>query len=150
MPIGGLIGTGSMIYSLLRIGEWLGQPDLAQEAHDLTVLITPERIAQDGQVRIQTGSAGTILALLALHSYHPGPNRDGRTPLAIAAECAAHLLSQRTFYEGRPRAWQLSPGKPPLMGFAYGAAGIATRCCNSIGPTTTRKSGRRRRRGLPS
>jgi lantibiotic modifying enzyme len=125
MPIGGLIGTGSMIYSLLRIGEWLGQPDLAQEAHDLTVLITPERIALDGQVRIQTGSAGAILALLALHSRHPEPNRDGRTPLAIATECAAHLLSQRTSYEGRPRAWQLSPGKPPLMGFAYGAAGIA-------------------------
>ncbi|HEX9944658.1 MAG TPA: lanthionine synthetase LanC family protein [Thermoanaerobaculia bacterium] len=125
MPIGGLIGIGSLIYSFLKIGEWLGDSSLSQEAHDLTIFITPERIALDERVRIQTGSAGAILALLALNACHPEPNRDGRTPLAIAEDCASHLLAQRIAYEDLPRAWRLSPGKPPLADFGYGAAGIA-------------------------
>jgi lantibiotic modifying enzyme len=125
MPVGGLIGIGSLIYSFLKIGEWLDEPTLLQQARDLTVFITPERIAKDERVRIQTGCAGAILALLALDASLPEPNRDGRTPLSIAQLCADHLLAQRTSYEGRPKAWQLSPGKPPLAGFGYGAAGIA-------------------------
>jgi len=124
MPIGGLIGIGSLIYSFLKIGEWLGEPELAQEGHQLTLFLTPERIALDERVRIQTGSAGAILALLALDSRHPEPNQAGRRPLSIAAECAAHLLDQRIPHETGPRVWRLSPDKPPLGDFGYGTAGI--------------------------
>jgi lantibiotic modifying enzyme len=124
LQIGGLLGVGSLIYAFLAVGELLGVRALEDEAHDLTVFLTPARIAQDQRVRIQTGSAGTILAMMALHARRPGPNRNGRTPLQIAAECADHLVNERISFEGLPRAWRLSPGKPPLMGFGYGAAGI--------------------------
>ncbi len=124
VPLGGLIGVGSFIYALLKIGELLDEPNLLREAHQATALITPERIAHDQQVRIQTGCAGAILALLALQEQLADSNSSGNAPLNIALQCAEHLLNTRISFEGRPRAWALSPGKPPLAGFSYGAAGI--------------------------
>lgn len=125
LSIGGLIGIGSFIYSLLKIGEWLGEPSLLDEAHDATTLITSERITGDKRVYLQVGSAGAILALLALHKVAPVANRNGRAPLDIARECGLHLLDSRVAFAGFPKAWYLSPGKPPLIGFSYGAAGIS-------------------------
>jgi lantibiotic modifying enzyme len=125
LPIGALIGIGSFIYSFLKIGEWLGEPSLLREAHDATALITSEKILKDDHVYFQAGSAGAILALLALHEVEPEVNRDGRTPLDIARECGEHLLKTRRNFAGRPKAWLLSSGKPPLIGFSYGAAGIS-------------------------
>jgi lantibiotic modifying enzyme len=124
-PVGGLIGLGSFIYGLLKVGELLNEPSLIREAHAATVLITPERIDSDRQGRIRNGCAGAILNLLALHAKFPERNAVGKTPLDIACDCARHLLDLRISYEGRPRAWALSPGKPPLAGFSYGAAGIS-------------------------
>jgi class II lanthipeptide synthase len=125
LPVGGLIGLGSLVYALLTIGDLLGETSLIREAHAATVLLTPRHIARDRQVRLQTGCAGAILALLALHARAPGPNGAGRTPLDVALECAHHLLAECVSFEGRPRAWALSPGKIPLAGFSYGAAGIS-------------------------
>ena len=122
--LGGLIGVGSFIYSLLQIGELIQEPALFEEAHQATNLITSERIAQDESVRLQTGCAGTILSLLALNERISKPNRYGKTPLQLASECAQHLLTSRIFLGDRMAAWALSPGKPPLGGFSYGAAGI--------------------------
>jgi lantibiotic modifying enzyme len=128
LQLGGLMGVGSFIYSLLRIGELIEEPALFEEAHQATNLITSERIAQDPQVRLQTGCAGTILSLLALNERISKPNRNGKTPLQLASECARHLLTSRIFPGDRMAAWPLSPGKPPLAGFSYGAAGI----CHSL------------------
>ena len=125
VPLGGLIGLGSFIYGFLTIGKLLDEPSLIQESHDIMGLITPERINGDRRVRIQTGSAGAILALLALNKNVPGPNGHGKTPLDLAWECARHLIANRIAFDGRPRAWSLSSGKPPLAGFSYGAAGIS-------------------------
>ncbi|MFP2928993.1 lanthionine synthetase LanC family protein, partial [Pyxidicoccus sp. 3LG] len=55
----------------------------------------------------------------------PGPHALGRTPLDLARACAAHLLASRMSYRGLPRAWAMSPRKPPLGDFCYGAAGIS-------------------------
>jgi lantibiotic modifying enzyme len=122
--LGGLMGVGSFIYSLLRIGELIEEPTLLEEAHLVTNLITPERIAQDTSARLQTGCAGTILSLLALNEKISMPNQNGKTPLQLASECAKHLLELRVFLGYQMTAWALSPGKPPLAGFSYGAAGI--------------------------
>lgn len=124
IPVGSLIGLGSFLYGLLKAGELLDAPSLVREAHAATALITAERISRDRLVRVQTGSAGAILALLAVHARIPEPNPLGKAPLEIACECAQHLLDTRISFEGRPRAWALSPGKPPLAGFSYGAAGV--------------------------
>jgi lantibiotic modifying enzyme len=124
-PLGGLIGLGSLVYAFLKMGEWLQEPELIREAHAATGLVTQERIAEDRQVRIQTGCSGAILVLLALHKSMPCPNSAGHTPLDLAKECARHLLATRISLGSGPRAWMLSPGKPPLAGFSYGAAGSA-------------------------
>jgi lantibiotic modifying enzyme len=125
LALGGLIGIGSFVYGLLTIGQLLDEPALGKEAHAATALITERRIEHDRQVRVQTGCAGAILALLALHAGTSVQNPAGITPLALALACARHLTATRTSCDGRPRAWALSPGKPPLAGFSYGAAGIS-------------------------
>lgn len=125
IPIGGFIGLGSFIYGLAKVGELLGEPSLLHEAHLVSTLIDQERIDRDQETRVQKGCAGAILALLALGEKVSAPNQEGRTPLEIARACARHLLKVRIAFEGRPRAWSLSPGKPPLAGFSYGAAGVS-------------------------
>jgi lantibiotic modifying enzyme len=124
-PVGGFIGVGSLIYGLAKVGEFLGETSLLHEAHSASALIDSERIHRDQQARIQTGCAGAILALLALREKFFVPNHEGITPLEIARACARHLLELRISFEGRPRAWSLSTGKPPLAGFSYGAAGVS-------------------------
>jgi lantibiotic modifying enzyme len=125
MSIGVFIGAGSLIYGFTKVGELLGETELSREAHQFSVLINQERIDNDQSLRVQKGCAGAILGLLALGNTVSVPNQDGRTPLEIARACARHLLKVRVSFEGRPRAWSLSPGKPPLAGFSYGAAGVS-------------------------
>lgn len=121
--IGGLVGIGAFVYTMARLAEWTGMPELLDEARAATRLLTIERISADPHLDVVHGSAGTILALLALDAAHPGPNAAGRTPLDIASECAAHLLERRTTFDGRARAWP-SGGGAPRPGFAHGPAGI--------------------------
>lgn len=124
VAVGGLIGLGSILYAFFHLAEWLEEPSLLDEAHALSSLITDERIAEDNRFRIQHGSAGAILALLALHRARPEPNRAGRTPLEIAQACGRHLVRGRTSHEGRPRAWHIAPGLPSVCDFCYGSSGI--------------------------
>jgi len=122
--IGGLVGLGSLIYSFVRIGELLGEPDLLREAHALTALMPPERIDRDEVLDVLSGSAGAILALLALDRVLPEAGTDGRTPLAIAGACARHLIARRLPDTGGAYAWRTLAGMPPLAGFSHGASGI--------------------------
>ncbi len=125
MSIGGFVGAGSLIYGFAKVGELLGEAELLREAHRISVLIDQERIDNDQSLRVQKGCAGAILALLALGDQVSVPDRAGRAPLAAALACAQHLLKTRVSFDGRPPAWPLSPGKPPLAGFSYGAAGVS-------------------------
>jgi type 2 lantibiotic biosynthesis protein LanM len=122
--IGGVFGLGSLIYTFTRIGQFLDEPALIQEAHRITTLLTPEKIAKDQLLDISVGSAGSILALLALHEIEPAKNSRGASPLDIACDCANHLILRRTSFESRPKAWVTITGYPPLSGFSHGAAGI--------------------------
>jgi class II lanthipeptide synthase len=125
LPLGGFIGLGSVIYGFAKIGELLGEPELAREAHLFSALINQERIDKDQAIRVQQGCAGAILALLALGDKVSVPTPEGSAPLAAARACARHLLQRRGSFAGRPLAWPLASGKPPLAGFNYGAAGIS-------------------------
>lgn len=124
IPIGGLVGIGSFIYGLVRIGQWTSEPDLVDAAHQATRLLTPERLRSDDQLDLVRGCAGTLLALLTLDKATPGLNDDGHTPLDLAWTCAEHLLERRVGPAGTPRAWPCE-GASPRTGVAHGASGIS-------------------------
>ncbi|HYU31068.1 MAG TPA: type 2 lanthipeptide synthetase LanM family protein, partial [Thermoanaerobaculia bacterium] len=119
--IGGLVGLGARIYTLVALGELLEEAEPIREAQRLAARITPERIAADTRLDVTLGTAGALLSLLALDASLPAERRDGPEPLELAAACARHLLAER---HPRSGSWA-SPGRPPEAGFAHGAAGIA-------------------------
>lgn len=124
IPIGGMVGIGSLIYAYSKIGEWLDEPLLTSEAIALVQLLTADRIAGDQSGDILYGSAGTILALLALRDAAP-PHHRGSLPHQVAHLCAERLLALQVDVPGAgARAWCALRGFPALGGFSHGAAGI--------------------------
>lgn len=124
LPVGGMVGVGSFVYTLARIGVWSGRSELVEGARAAASLLTPARLAADRALDVVGGAAGAVLALLALDAADPSPGPGGETPLEIALRCGETLLERRVSVDGGPRAW---PGAetPPLGGFAHGASGIA-------------------------
>jgi lantibiotic modifying enzyme len=124
LPIGGLVGLGSLVYGLVRLGEVLRLPRLWQEAADLSSLITPGRIREDERFEVMTGGAGAILALLALASRRPEANRSGSAPLDLALTAGEQLVTNRRSWSrsGSRRGGADAPLPPP--GFCHGTAGI--------------------------
>jgi lantibiotic modifying enzyme len=124
LKLGGLVGAGALLYSFVRIGMWLDEPALLEEANSLVTLITPERIENDVYLDLMYGSAGAILGLLVLNreaaALWPGKTR----ALERAVACGEHLLRRRVAVPGEPRAWPYRGG-PPRCGLAHGAAGIS-------------------------
>ncbi|MEA2602771.1 MAG: hypothetical protein QOF89_3763 [Acidobacteriota bacterium] len=124
LRLGGVIGLGALIYSLVRLSGWLAEPVLLEEACGVATLLTPERIAADDTHELMYGSAGALLGLLLLDREALAPWRDRVQPLARAVACGEHLLRRRLSRNGDPRAWPFN-GRPPTAGFAHGASGIA-------------------------
>jgi lantibiotic modifying enzyme len=123
-PIGGMVGVGSWIYALVRLGGLLDEPEMVDEAHGLAALLTPRRVADDGMLDVVLGSAGAVLALLALHQADPRGGRPGMAPLDLAAGCGEHLLRSAVAAGPGRLAWPCV-GRAPTFGFAHGASGVA-------------------------
>lgn len=117
--IGGAMGLGSIIYALVRISQFLGEPALVEDAKQVAHLMNPEAIGVDRHFDVMDGTAGAILGLLALHNVTAEP-----TVLKQAITCGNHLLNNRVASDTSPRAWLTLNGKL-LTGFSHGAAGIA-------------------------
>ncbi len=117
--IGGATGFSSMIYSLVRISHFLKEDALLEEALRVADAIAPELIITDQKLDVMDGSAGIILALLALYNETIDP-----AILDKAIACGQHLLKYCTSFEGSPKAWKTF-AKKPLTGFSHGSAGIA-------------------------
>jgi lantibiotic modifying enzyme len=122
--IGGLVGLGSLIYGLTRIGQLLGRRDLILEAHALTNLITVSSIDQETRMDVAFGCTGLILGLIALHQEQPQANRCGGTPLDLAERYTSRIegLSERdwgTLAERLVRDFGLQ-----RMGYAHGLTGV--------------------------
>ncbi len=125
LAIGGMIGMGSFLYTFGRLADWLKAPELMDAAHDVTTLITPQRIMKDERLDVVAGCAGTLLALLSFIqeiSLHGG---DPQLSLDLALLCGRRLLDRRIAYKSESRAWPVSGRGIPVAGFAYGAAGIS-------------------------
>jgi type 2 lantibiotic biosynthesis protein LanM len=122
--LGGLSGFGSFLYGLVEMGDLLDVPEIQEEAHLLSSLLTPEAIRQDRHFDVMFGSAGALLALLALERRVPARNRSGLTPLELANLCARHLLDRQVPADTGGQGWPNGPTGKPVGGFAHGSAGI--------------------------
>jgi lantibiotic modifying enzyme len=124
-PLGGLSGLGSLVYGLVRIGDLLEDPSLSADAHLASALLTVDRIDSDENLDVMTGSAGALLALLALDQRRPEANLNGATPLELASVCAHHLLRSHPILQASGE--DSDPVQPPFWrGFCHGTAGICT------------------------
>lgn len=118
LGIGGARGLGSIIYSLVKISQFLEIPKLCEDALLAAKLMTSEIIVTDRQFDIIGGAAGAILGLLALYEQTGEPE-----VLQRAIACGQHLLKYcNSAYS--PQAGN-TPVPKPLTGFSHGAAGIA-------------------------
>ncbi|MBD2526764.1 type 2 lanthipeptide synthetase LanM family protein [Nostoc sp. FACHB-133] len=117
--IGGGLGLGSIIYTLVRSSEFLDEPNLLKDAKHIASLITPELVAADKKFDIIFGSAGAILGLLALYK-----TSGDLITLEKAISCGYHLLNHRVESDSRYKAWATLNGNL-LTGMSHGASGIA-------------------------
>ncbi len=120
LGIGGIIGTGGLVYALARCGDMLGDPALVDEAETLASMIDGELVVRDRKLDIIGGSAGAICALLALHRTRPGS-----AALAAARLCGEHLLAMRGPWRNERSVWIDCQYGVPISGFSHGAAGIS-------------------------
>lgn len=117
--IGGGTGIGSIIYSLVKISQFLSNTALLEDAQLAAKLVIPELIAADQQLDVIGGAVGAILGLLSLYQQ----TGEARV-LDQAIQCGQHLLAHRDSDLEWPKAWK-TVAKQPLTGFSHGAAGIA-------------------------
>ncbi|HIK17389.1 MAG TPA: type 2 lantipeptide synthetase LanM family protein [Leptolyngbyaceae cyanobacterium M33_DOE_097] len=117
--IGAGIGLGSLIYGLVTISQFLGEPALMEDAARIANFITPELIATDQQFDIIHGASGAILGLLSLYHYMQEP-----TTLDRAIHCGQHLLNHQVKVVGVAQAWNILQ-RGQSLGFFHGAEGIA-------------------------
>lgn len=122
--LGALDGVAGYVYTFLRIGNWLDQPELSAEAADITRLVTPERIAADPSADLMSGSAGTLLVLLRLAAEVPETSGGHPSFFELAGLCGNRLLDTKIGDIGDPGGWP-NRVQPPASGLAHGASGIA-------------------------
>ena len=119
MGLGGLIGFPSLIYSLVRIGAFLGDEQLLSEARKAASKIEDATIESDTKLDLVGGVAGAILCLLAVHETDGGADW-----LDKATRCGRRLLAQRVAHKSGARIWATFAHKH-LTGFSHGSTGIA-------------------------
>lgn len=112
--LGGFNGVPSVCYSLARCADFLEEPSLRERALFFAHQLTPEQIEKDQTFDVLSGSAGAILALLAVHA-----STGDECCLETASLAGDHLLASRS-----GSAWVTMDGKC-LGGFSHGASGIA-------------------------
>lgn len=125
IPVGGIIGIGSLVYSFTRVGTMLGEVELIGEACDLLTLLTPERLAANSTPDVLYGSAGLILALSALHHEMAKIRRDSGPLLEVTSLCGRRLLEDRSWCHKKPKPSLPQGENLPCAGFSHGAGGIS-------------------------
>ncbi|WP_414543910.1 type 2 lanthipeptide synthetase LanM family protein [Nostoc sp. CCY0012] len=119
LGIGGATGLGSIVYTLVRVSQFIDEPEFLDFASLAASLITQESIASDRQFDTIAGSAGAILGLLSLYQAS-----SDSAVLNQAEALGYHLLNNRTHSDSGFRAWATLEGKL-ITGFSHGVAGIA-------------------------
>lgn len=116
--VGGATGLGSLIYALVRVGTFLQEPSLIQEAKGAARALDI-RALDGSEPDVFSGAAGALLGLLALHEAQPDPD-----VLERATDCGNYLLQTASLAPTGHQAWRTLGGRF-LTGFSHGAAGVA-------------------------
>jgi type 2 lantibiotic biosynthesis protein LanM len=111
----GLTGVASLVYAFACLAESLGMPECLDVARRAARFLTEEAIAADTRFDILSGAAGSILSLIRLGDDEA---------LAIAGNCATHLMAKRSESDSGFRCWKTFEGRP-ISGQAHGNSGIA-------------------------
>ncbi|MEH1992173.1 type 2 lanthipeptide synthetase LanM family protein [Nostoc sp.] len=119
MGIGGVKGLASIVYAFVRIGEFLGEAELIQDAQKIASWMTLNETTVHQSPGIMNGAAGTILSLLALYKATQEP-----ATLMQATVWGKHLLDSCITTDANYKTCTNSDQKL-LTGFFDGAAGIA-------------------------
>lgn len=108
---------GGAIYHLAHAGVLHGRKDWL-DAAEQGLPVLRSHVDHDTMHDVLSGSAGAVLAALALHAARPTS-----ATLATAEHAAAAVVERATpMPEGS--GWYAIEGHPPLSGFAHGAAGM--------------------------
>jgi lantibiotic modifying enzyme len=116
---GACTGHGSLVYTLVVAAHLLEDGDLLEAARAHAEALRPEGVQAETRCDVESGLAGGLLALLALH----GATRDARLVEPARAFGARLLALQQPTGEGAA-AWPSDDGRVHA-GFAHGASGIA-------------------------
>jgi lantibiotic modifying enzyme len=116
--IGGTSGVSSIIYSLVKVSEFLNDPSILEYAVKISKFITNNEIEKDTLLDVTSGAAGAILGLLSLYKLTNDLNL-----LYKAYSCGELLLKNRAYTMSGYKTWKTLGGF--LTGFAHGASGIA-------------------------
>ncbi len=120
MGLGGGVGVGSVIYSLVVTAHLIDDRSLLDYAQSASTQILVDTIRSDRSLDILSGSAGAAIGLLKLYTALPGQ----AAVLEKAVACGMHLVESRTRSKTGYRSWRSHNGIH-LTGFSHGAAGIA-------------------------
>lgn len=119
LGLGAFEGWGGLIYLYTQLGALWDEPDLYREAAGIAARLGVV-VEKDEVFDIIAGSAGAILALLALYRVYPQPEI-----LDTAVLAGQHLVDRAVAKPGGV-AWPNSQNKEVfLTGFSHGTAGIA-------------------------
>lgn len=121
--VGGMVGLGSLLYSFIRLADWLKAPELFESAVMIVGAITPELILADRKLNVVEGCAGALLALLAFVQEAQSRGLDTKKAFELAQLCGQHLLARRICGTSGQRAW-LTTHSMAVAGFAFGVSGI--------------------------
>lgn len=119
LPVGIGAGIGSYAYGFAVLGELLDADEFVRAARRSASALTADRFEADDALDLMSGTAGAVLALVALY------DRTGDDDLLDRATVAGErLLADRVEVDG-VRAWRTVAGERVLTGMAHGVAGVA-------------------------
>ncbi|MCW5315514.1 type 2 lantipeptide synthetase LanM [Nostoc sp. KVJ3] len=119
MGMGGATGLASVVYTFVRIAEFLSELKLIEDAQQIASWLKVDVTAVEEEPGIIKGAAGTILSLLALYKVTQESDN-----LVQAIAWGNYLLDRRVTTDTGCQIWKNAEGES-LTGFSQGIAGIA-------------------------
>lgn len=118
-PLGIGAGFSSLVYVFIKFALLIGDPSWIGQAQWISEFLSKNSIEEDTVYDVLCGSAGALLAFLALYDVTSDP-----IYLKKAMYCGDHLVKGKVTLGSGRCGWKTLDDRP-LSGFSHGAAGIA-------------------------